>query len=232
MLVLDSITIKYDEKCVIENLSHTFESSKIHVILGKSGSGKSSLIRCIANLMVPYSGCIDGNTSTSILFQDGNLFEWLTVLDNVALPLYNEGFDKEQSLTRARELINRVGLSNRETAYPNQLSGGEKQRISLARSLACSRDLLLLDEATSSLDFETSLSMLNLISSIQNSENTSIIYVTHKIEEALMIGDSISILHNGIFKMSIPNKKTDYGSDDYWVNLKILTELFNEAINL
>lgn len=230
MLSLDSISIKYDQKTVIQDLSHIFESSKIHVILGKSGSGKSSLIRCIASLMKPFRGTINGNQSTSILFQDGNLFEWLTVLDNVALPLYNEGTDKELARAKAMELLNMVGLDIRFQDYPNQLSGGERQRVSLARSLACECTLLLLDEATSSLDFDTSLEMINLLEMLQNMKKTTIIYVTHKIEEALMIGDTISILHNGNFKVSFANKKRSYGSDEYWSQLRELTELFNETI--
>lgn len=231
MLTLDSISIRYGQKTVINDLSHTFESSKIHVILGKSGSGKSSLIRCIANLMEPYSGTINSNESTSILFQDGNLFEWLTVLDNVALPFYNQGSDKKLAKSNALKLLQMVGLEKRHLDYPNQLSGGERQRISLARSLASKCNVLLLDEATSSLDFETSLEMIKLLKTLQSLNKYSIIYVTHKIEEALMIGDTISILHDGTFKISIPNIRRLYGSDEYWTQLRVLTELFNETID-
>lgn len=230
MITLSDLEIKYGDKIIIDSLSHIFETGKIHVILGKSGSGKSTLIRSIAQLTPQSSGSIKGNESVSILFQEGNLFDWLNARDNVMLPFLNEGYSKEEAYNKSSLLLKQMGLSDKELSYPSKLSGGEKQRVALARALGSSKNTILFDEATSALDFDTSLEMLNLIKTINTNASTTMIYVSHKIEEAILIADTISILHKGTFKYSCNNIKHEFGSLEYWNQLKMITEIFDETI--
>lgn len=230
MITLSDLEIKYGDKIIIDSLSHIFETGKIHVILGKSGSGKSTLIRSIAQLTPQSSGSIKGNESVSILFQEGNLFDWLNARDNVMLPFLNEGYAKEEAYIKSSLLLEQMGLSDKELSYPSKLSGGEKQRVALARALGSSKNTILFDEATSALDFDTSLEMLNLIKTINTNASTTMIYVSHKIEEAILIADTISILHEGTFKYSCNNIKHEFGSLEYWNQLKMITEIFDETI--
>lgn len=230
MITLSDLEIKYGDKIIIDSLSHIFETGKIHVILGKSGSGKSTLIRSIAQLTPQSTGSIKGNDSVSILFQEGNLFDWLNARDNVMLPFLNEGYSKEEAYTKSSLLLKQMGLSEKALSYPSKLSGGEKQRVALARALGSSKNTILFDEATSALDFDTSLEMLNLIKTINANASTTMIYVSHKIEEAILIADTISILHKGTFKYSCNNIKHEFGSLEYWNQLKMITEIFDETI--
>lgn len=232
MIIVKDITIAYGEKIVIGNMSHDFETGKIHVILGKSGSGKSTLIKAIAGLLPVQSGSIEGNESIAILFQEGNVFDWLTSLENASLPFLNDGFTKNEANDKARILLESVGLQDHIKAYPQKLSGGEKQRIALARALGSSASTILFDEATSALDFDTSIEMINLIMSFNKSIATTMLYVTHKIEEAVLIADTISILHNGSILTTINNTKPNFKSEEYWKALKFITELFDETIKV
>lgn len=230
MITLQNVSIHYGDKIIIDSLNHIFEAGKIHVILGKSGSGKSTLIRTISHLTPLSSGKIEGNDSVSILFQEGNLFEWLNAIDNIMLPYLNEGASKEDAYLKSRILLKQLGLEDKETSFPSKLSGGEKQRVALARALSSSKETILFDEATSALDFDTSLDMINVIKMININTSTTMIYVTHKIEEAILIADTIHILHNGTFKYSCSNTKPEFGSFEYWEQLKKLTEIFDETI--
>lgn len=232
MIYVNSLTIAYDEKAVIENLTHTFDSGKIHVILGKSGSGKSTLIRAIAGLIPIKSGDVGGNESVSILFQEGNVFDWLTSLENVSLPFLNNGLTKKDAAAKAKTLLEAVGLCSHFNTYPEKLSGGEKQRVALARALSSSTSSILFDEATSALDFDTSIDMISLIRNINETESTTMLYVTHKIEEAVLIADTISILHNGRIQRSFLNNRPIYKSEEYWSLLRHVTEIFDETIKV
>lgn len=230
-LTLDKVSINYGERVVLSDLSHHFEPSKIHVILGKSGSGKSTLLKAIANLIDVREGNIDGNAATTLLFQDNNLFDWLTVLDNVALPLINNGMSKRDAHQKAFEYLENLNLSHHSQSYPHTLSGGEKQRIGLVRALALSKPLLLLDEPTSALDSDTSRTIIDMLLSIQEKEQVTMLYVTHRIEEAIMIGETIAIMHDGIIIDSFPNKPAQYGTTAYWDNLMKVAGHFHEATN-
>lgn len=230
-LTLDKVSINYGERVVLNDLSHHFEASKIHVILGKSGSGKSTLLKAIAKLIDVREGTIDGNAATTLLFQDNNLFDWLTVLDNVALPLINNGISKRDAHQKAFEYLENLNLSHLSQSYPHTLSGGEKQRIGLVRALALSKPLLLLDEPTSALDSDTSRTIIDMLLSIQEKEQVTMLYVTHRIEEAIMIGETIAIMHDGIIIDSFPNKPAQYGSTAYWDNLMKVAGHFHETTN-
>ena len=173
------------------------------VILGMSGSGKSTLLRYIAGLQKPTSGTVlvkgkpvSTDNRVSMIFQQYSSLPWMTVLDNVGLALRYEGVDKAERDRRAMEMIELVGLAGQEkkyAQYPN-LSGGQLQRVAIARSLMSNPEILLMDEPFGALDVKTRLQMQDLLLSIWEKFQTTILFVTHDIQEAVYLADDIYIL--------------------------------------
>lgn len=225
---IEGLQLNFGKQTIFENFSHDFDYGKTHVILGRSGCGKSSLIKVLAKLIDPVNGTVSGNDNSAIMFQENNLFEWLTVYDNVALPLINLGLDSLAIETKVTKALIQLGIMDRKEDYPSTLSGGEKQRAAFARTLVQDATLLLLDEPSSALDFETSKELIQYINTIKVDYHKTIIYVTHRLEEAIMLADSISILSNGKFVKTIKQTPAKYGSELYWKNLKELAEVFYE----
>lgn len=173
-------------------------------IMGASGSGKSTLLRFLANLDSPTSGevLINGINVKSwrarlgMVFQEYSSFPWLTVLDNVALGLKYQGVSKKERRKLAMEMIKRVGLEGQELKYANKpgLSGGQLQRVAIARSLLANPQILLLDEPFGALDVKTRAQMQELLCSLFEEFKPTIILVTHDIDEAVYLSDDIYIL--------------------------------------
>lgn len=174
------------------------------LILGGSGSGKSTLLRFIANLDLPTSGEVFVNglnvnnwrIRLGMVFQEYSSFSWLTVLDNVALGLKYQGVPKGERRAKAMEMIKRVGLEGHELKYAKKpsLSGGQLQRVAIARSLLANPQVLLLDEPFGALDVKTRAQMQDLLCSLFEEFKPTIILVTHDIDEAVYLADSIYIL--------------------------------------
>jgi len=174
-------------------------------IMGASGCGKTCLLRAIAGLTtIPegnitiYDQPIDKYGNIPMLFQQYSSYEWYTVLDNVALPMILKGMSKKESREKALEFIAMVGLTGHENKYakaPN-LSGGQLQRVSIARCLACNSQIMLLDEATSALDIKMKREVQNILLDVYNKSQleTTIINVTHNIEEAIYLSNQVIIL--------------------------------------
>ncbi|HZW48447.1 MAG TPA: ATP-binding cassette domain-containing protein, partial [Microvirga sp.] len=165
-------------------------------VIGRSGAGKSTLIRLVNGLEKPSSGkvIVDGaniaalpesalrhaRRSIGMIFQHFNLLSSRTAADNIALPLEVAGYDKAEIRTRVEELLSLVGLSDKRNRYPSELSGGQKQRVGIARALATKPKVLLSDEATSALDPETTRSILDLLSRINEELGLTILLITHE----------------------------------------------------
>lgn len=173
------------------------------VILGMSGSGKSTLLRYIAGLQKPTQGTVlvNGNPvgkheRVSMVFQQYSSLPWYTVLENVGLALRFQGVKKAERDARAMELIKLVGLEGHEHKYAQYptLSGGQLQRVAIARSLLANPKILLMDEPFGALDIKTRLSMQDLLTSIWHKFQSTIIFVTHDISEAVYLADDIYIL--------------------------------------
>ena len=186
----------------------------VQVIMGLSGSGKSTLIRHVNRLIDPTEGevRIDGEDvltlsrsalqhlrryKASMVFQKFALLPHRTVIENVGYGLAMQGIKGADRETRARQWIDRVGLSGYEDSYPHHLSGGMQQRVGLARALATDADILLMDEPFSALDPLIRSDMQILLLSLQRELNKTIIFVTHDLEEAIEVGDRIAILRDG-----------------------------------
>lgn len=197
----------------LDNVDLTINDGEIFGIIGLSGAGKSTLVRCINYLETPTSGkvIIDGDElgalskkellikrrNIGMIFQGFNLLEQRNVLKNICFPLEIAGTPKNTAVKRARELLELVGLSDKERSYPSQLSGGQKQRVAIARALAAETKYLLCDEATSALDPDTTRSVLELLKKINRELGVTIIVITHEMKVIESICDRAAVLDGG-----------------------------------
>ncbi len=191
-LTIKNLCKKFQEQIILDDISFSLETGKVVSLIGPSGGGKSTLLRIIAGLELPSSGEISINGKVGVVFQQFNLFANLRVLENITLPLIKvKNIPKEQAIEIAREKLKLVGLLDKEQAYPCQLSGGQSQRVAIARTIAFDPQLILFDEPTSSLDPYLKKEVLDLIRSVATESSRSILLVTHEIAFARQISDSI-----------------------------------------
>ncbi|MBE3031490.1 ABC transporter ATP-binding protein [Sneathia sp. DSM 16631] len=205
MIEIRDLIKKFNDHYVFNNLNLDIESDKITVILGKSGCGKTTLLRLISNLEKYDSGSINtNNLKFSYVFQEPRLFPWLTVFENIQA-ITNLPSDE------IYRMIRMVDLEKFSNSYPDELSGGMKSRVSLARAFAYKPNFLLMDEPFSSLDDFTRVKMQEELLKLYNKENVGILFVTHNIDEALTIADKIIVLKEGKIYSSynINSKKRD-----------------------
>lgn len=190
------------EVIALNNLNMTIPDKQFAVIVGPSGCGKSSLLDIIAGLKDPSGGVcwLDGKVingpakERGMVFQNYSLFPWLTVLKNVEFGLSLHGSSQKETTDRARHYVNAVGLAGFENAYPNQLSGGMKQRVAIARSLANNPEVILMDEPFGALDSQTRVVMQQLLLGIWEKEHKTVLFVTHDIDEALFLGEKVYVM--------------------------------------
>jgi NitT/TauT family transport system ATP-binding protein len=180
----------------LERVSFEVCPREFVAVIGPSGSGKSTLLRIVAGLLPPTSGEVNfGNRQQpriGMVFQQANLMPWRTVLENIMLPLELDG--DAQAMSRARELIELVGLQGFESNWPRELSGGMAQRVAIARALIHDPDLLLLDEPFGSLDALTRERMWTELSRIWQVRQKTVLMVTHSISESLFLADRVLVL--------------------------------------
>ncbi|MFF1819118.1 ABC transporter ATP-binding protein [Kribbella sp. NPDC058245] len=183
---------QYDDRAVLDGVDLDIAPGEFVALLGKSGSGKSTLLRALAGLdpSVDGSGEIAVPEQVSVVFQDSRLLPWAKVLDNVVLGL--RGAEE-----RGRQSLAEVGLAGREDAWPNELSGGEQQRVALARSLVREPELLLADEPFGALDALTRLKMHALLRKLCAAHQPAVLLVTHDVDEAIVLADRVIVLDAG-----------------------------------
>ncbi|WP_122639119.1 ABC transporter ATP-binding protein [Romboutsia sp. Marseille-P6047] len=214
-------TVEKESIKVLNEINLNIPANKITVILGRSGCGKTTLLRLVSGLEEFDQGEILGYNSkkTAYVFQEDRLMPWLDVKSNVTFGIHNKKVDH----SRVDEIIETVGLKKFYSAYPSQLSGGMKQRVSIARAFAYDPDLIMMDEPFSALDYFTREQMQKELLKIHNRLKCSILFVTHSIDEALILGDKIVVLEQGIIKSQykIDEKSSTRDLlDDKFVNLK------------
>jgi len=203
-------TINGKETKIIENISLQVEKGDIFGLVGETGSGKSTILRLMNGFMAPDEGNIflmgeklDEKTKyrlvkdTSMIFQDFNLLGNLNVLDNVLLPTRLRRGSKKDNLDKAKNLLSFVGLSNFEESYIRNLSGGEKQRVAIARTLMTSPKVVFCDEPTSALDHKMSYEILKLLKEINDKFDTTIVLVSHDISVIKSLCNRVAILEKG-----------------------------------
>ena len=199
---LDHVSFSFGETVVIRDISVVLQRGGAYALIGKSGIGKSTLLNLIAGFLKPDSGqvTIEGKQvtgpreQTAFLFQELGLFPWQTVFQAVAMPLKIHG-NTSDIPARVLSLLAELHLDQHKDKYPHQLSGGERQRVALARTLVGNPDLLLMDEPTSALDAMTKEELQSLILRQTQARNTTLLFVTHDIEEAVLLGQSILVLN-------------------------------------
>ncbi|MEZ5338547.1 MAG: ABC transporter ATP-binding protein [bacterium] len=197
----DSVTAVQDINFTIRDLPG---SGQCRVFLGPSGCGKSTILRIIAGLIEPSSGevLVNGqpvkgpSADRGMVFQSYSSFPWLNVLDNVRFGMDLAGVPRSEGDDRAAELIRRVGLAGTEWMLPANLSGGMRQRVAIARSLACRPRIILMDEPFGALDPRTRRDMQDLVAGLlaDNELNQTFVFVTHDIDEAIFLADRIHVL--------------------------------------
>ena len=214
-IIVRNLSKSFDGREVLKNISFDVYEGEIFILMGGSGSGKSTTIKHIIGLLQPDSGSIeiDGIDITKLsknelidfrkklgyLFQEGALFDSLTVWENVGFYYLENTKMKERDIKKlAIEKLSLVGLKDVENLYPSQLSGGMRKRVSLARAISTNPEIVLYDEPTSGLDPITSAMIDNLILNLRNTLGMTSIVVTHDLATAFGIGDRIAFIHKGV----------------------------------
>ncbi|TXJ16693.1 ABC transporter ATP-binding protein [Brachyspira aalborgi] len=206
---------------VIQNINFESSPEGITVILGKSGCGKTTFLRLLAQLEIQDSGkiIIEDNAKISIVFQEHRLMPWLNVFSNITFGMNKS--EKKECKDKIYNLINMIGLNGFDKAYPYQLSLGMMQRVAIARALANDSDIILMDEPFASLDYFTRETLQNETVNICMNSKKSIIFVTHSIDESLILGKKIIIFEGGKIKK-------EYGLNHENYDRNILSPFFIE----
>ena len=208
LLKVKNLTKVYGEKKAVDDVSFELEENNILCILGPSGCGKTTVLNMIGGFTIPNKGTImlsgeditnfpPEKRSTSTVFQSYGLFYNMNVLDNVSYGLKFKNLQKDEIKKKSLEMIEMVGLKGNENKMMNELSGGMRQRVALARSLVINPKLLLLDEPLSNLDQKLRVSMRSLIKEVVKKMNIATIFVTHDQGEAFELADSIILMNEG-----------------------------------
>jgi len=210
-LNINNVVKKFGQFTALEQISFSIKEGEFVCFLGPSGCGKTTLLRCVAGLEAVTSGSIiqadidithlpPEKRDFGIVFQSYALFPNLTVQDNIALGLQNQGNSNYECINLVNEWLEMVGLSAFADKYPNQLSGGQQQRVALARALALSPGLLLLDEPLSALDAKVRTYLREEICQLQKKLGITTVMVTHDQEEALAMADRIVVMNDGVIE--------------------------------
>ena len=206
LLVVDDIVMRFgsaeDGVTALDNVSFTVAPGEFLAVIGPSGCGKSTLFNIIGGLLGGYDGRVavagekvyGPHASIGMVFQEELTFPWRNVVDNVAFPLEIAGMAKRERIERARHFVSMVGLDGFEKRYPAELSGGMRQRVSMARTLASEPKILLMDEPFAALDEQTRLLLGDKVLQIQQELNQTMLLITHNITEAVQLADRILVM--------------------------------------
>ncbi|MGI8688538.1 MAG: ABC transporter ATP-binding protein, partial [Thermomicrobiales bacterium] len=193
----------------LHDLDLTVAEGEFVCLVGPSGCGKSTFLRIVAGLLPATAGELTinadptgGRPQNNVVFQEYALFPWKTALDNVAFGLEMRGIGKKERIETARQWLAKVGLTKFEQTYPNQLSGGMRQRVGIARAFANDPDILLMDEPLGALDAQTKLVMQEELLRLWEEQRKTVLYITHSLDEATLLGDRVVLMtaHPGTIK--------------------------------
>lgn len=198
-LHFENISKSYNEHLVVTDVNLTVRSGSFTVFIGPSGCGKTTLLEIAAGLVPATRGQVllggrrvtQPGSETAIVFQHHNLFEWMTVLDNVAFGLRAQGVKRSERRLRAGKLLADVGLIEHSHKLPRELSGGMRQRVAIARALVLNPRVLLMDEPFSSLDYQTHQVMQRYLLAMWRHAQATVVMVTHDLDEALTLADQV-----------------------------------------
>ncbi len=226
MIKVTDLHKSFGELAVLKGIDFQADTGEVIVIIGPSGMGKSTFLRCINYIERPDKGIIEIDNvkvdaekctekemkqlrlKTSMVFQNYNIFKNKTVIENVMLPMTSvQKIEKEIAKEKALQYLDQVGLLDKVNEYPSRLSGGQQQRVGIARAMAVNPKLILLDEPTSSLDPELVLGILDILRNLANEHKRTMIIVTHEMSFAKEIADRIIFMDDGrIIEEGTPEK--------------------------
>jgi sulfonate transport system ATP-binding protein len=192
-----NLTKRFGDRTVLNGLDLTIDRGEFVALLGRSGSGKSTLLRVLAGLDGDVEGQADVHGTVSVAFQQPRLLPWRKVWRNVVLGLRQDGVSKSRNRALADKALAEVHLGEHADDWPLTLSGGEAQRVSLARALVREPDLLLLDEPFGALDALTRIAMHRLVEDLWRRHRPGVLLVTHDVDEALLLADRVLVLDGG-----------------------------------
>lgn len=226
ILKFDKVCKNFESLSVLRDVSLNIGKKEFICIVGPSGCGKSTILNLISGILKPDSGKIN-NLSNKIgyVFQEDRLLPWKTVYENVKL------VSKYKTKSEINVILKSVGLEGFENKFPFQLSGGMRQRCSIARAFVYEADLLLMDEPFKSLDYNLRISMTNQLMNIWKKVKNSVIFITHEIDEALLLGDRVFVLSNRPTCI-VKELKIDIPQKERKLEDKILQEYRNSIIKL
>lgn len=230
MIHIKNLSLSYGDKLILDNIYLNIKKNSTCAIIGPSGCGKTSLLYILAGLIRGSSGevlieekTLQGNRkATGVILQDLGLLPWKTVWNNIALGLKGRNIDKNIIEEKLNDILKELNLTEHKNKYPHELSGGEKQRVAIGRTLVLNPDLLLCDEATSALDEITKEQLQNIILEIYKKHPITLVLVTHSIEEAVFLGQNIVVMEKGRIKKVISNPyfgQSDIREKDSYYNI-------------
>ena len=200
-MFIDNVNIKFDNKIIYENFSIDFEDNKINCIVGASGCGKTTLLNYICDYL------LKNNIKVSYVFQEDRLIPWKSIFDNLRLVIKNK-HNKEDINKKIDDILSILDIKEAKFLYPDELSGGMKQKVNIARALLYDFNVLLLDEPFRSLDIKIKNSIMNLIRTISNEKEITIILVSHNKDEVKALADNIFLLDGYPTKVIIEGDRT------------------------
>ena len=222
LIKYEAIGMQYGQNVILKNINLTINDGELFVLVGPSGSGKTTLLRMINRLTAPTTGNVYLNEKRvkdydlrelrlhmGYVLQDSSLFPNLTVGENIAIQLEQQGVNKKDRRNRSMELLDQVGLSASDfiDRHPDELSGGQQQRVAIARSMATQPQLILMDESFSALDPVLRTQQQDLLLKLHRQSKTTVVFVTHDMQEALRLGDRIAVINDGqLQQVGTPNE--------------------------
>lgn len=238
MLRVSDLALGYGEEPVVEGVSLEVPGGKFVSLVGPSGSGKTSILRAITGLLTPNSGRVDLNEdqeSLGFLFQDDALLPWRSARENVALGLRIRKVSKSTALTEADAWLSRIGLEGFGGRFPHELSGGQRKRVAIAQVLVLKPKLLLMDEPFAALDAIVRTRITQELLNWVEREHLSVLLVTHDLEEALTVSDTVYLLSQGpkarvqsSYEVSIPRPRDIFATRRHPSFAPLLERLWND----
>ncbi len=249
MIKVENITKQFGEDEILKGISTTFERGKTNLIIGRSGSGKTVMLKCLVGLFLPNSGDIffedkaldEMNNEdqrilreeTGMLFQGGALFDSMNIEDNVMFPLRMfSDKSRPELLARVNEVLKRVDLENVNNKFPSEISGGMKKRVSIARAIVNKPKYLFCDEPNSGLDPKTATLIDNLIQDITKENNITTVVVTHDMNSVMEIGEKIVFLKNGKLVWQGTNQEIFKTNNEDVTDFVYSSDLFKKIRNI
>ncbi len=205
-LEIDNVVFTYPGRApVVDGVDWHMQAGEIHCLLGRSGCGKTTLLKLAAGLLAPQSGhirlrggeLVAPGPHVGFMFQSPTLLDWHTGIDNVLLPVSLQRRPVPQDAAQAMQLLEQLGIAELAQRYPREMSGGQQSRVALARALILEPPLLLLDEPFAALDAITRAELQDDLLQTCHEHGTTVLFVTHDINEAVYLGDRIALMHGG-----------------------------------